>query len=293
MTPFSPRPVEQLAIFNLTTDSFSDGGELLSPQEFNDRLGLWTKSGSNFILDIGAESTAPQSQKISSQLEWERLEHSFLPHFDLWKSHSALSIDSYHPETIERLQSWLALRGRGPKLIWNDVSGKIDDDCVRVLKSHKDLTYILCHNLAPSRAETSDHMNYAYSENNLSTHIREWFEQKLELVRSHELSHQLWLDPCFGFSKNEKDNWKLLEALPSLCENFSSYPWVIGLSRKSFLRKRLLAERPELKELSRPEFNNHLDAFQFPLHRELKSRLPHPLIFRVHCPLEFEVGDEA
>ncbi len=58
---------------NITPDSFSDGGDFLSPNAaFAQAEKLW-QEGADFV-DIGAESTRPGSAEVVEMEEWYRLE---------------------------------------------------------------------------------------------------------------------------------------------------------------------------------------------------------------------------
>jgi dihydropteroate synthase len=66
------------AIMNLTPDSFSDGGELLTLEAVQRRVHHLCALGVDAI-DVGAESTRPGAVLLDSTVEWERLQ-PFLLH---------------------------------------------------------------------------------------------------------------------------------------------------------------------------------------------------------------------
>ena len=61
-----------MGILNVTPDSFSDGGEFLSPQLAVDRAFQMVEEGAD-ILDIGGESSRPGAEPIPAAQEMERL----------------------------------------------------------------------------------------------------------------------------------------------------------------------------------------------------------------------------
>tara|TARA_B100000927_G_scaffold283160_1_gene270602 strand:- start:401 stop:829 length:429 start_codon:yes stop_codon:yes gene_type:complete len=66
-----------------------------------------------------------------------------------------------------------------------------------------------------------------------------FFKERLSLVPRNFRS-QVILDSCFGFSKTHDQNIKLIKMHDILESHFSAnYSWVVGLSRKSFLKKSL------------------------------------------------------
>ena len=97
--------MQLVGILNVTPDSFSDGGKFLDPKKALAQAKKLIDDGAE-ILDVGAESTNPKSEPLSPELEQERLK-PILPVL-LENYPGMISIDSYHPETIE----WAALQGR-------------------------------------------------------------------------------------------------------------------------------------------------------------------------------------
>lgn len=97
-----------MGIVNVTPDSFSDGGQYFRPEEAVRRVRNCIDEGAD-LIDLGGESTRPDSTPISWQEEWSRLE----PVLSLLSSNAStlnsqpsapipISIDTYHPETAER-----------------------------------------------------------------------------------------------------------------------------------------------------------------------------------------------
>ena len=61
-----------MGILNVTPDSFSDGGRFSDPDKAYSRAMEMEEQGAD-IIDIGAESTRPDSPRISADEEWRRL----------------------------------------------------------------------------------------------------------------------------------------------------------------------------------------------------------------------------
>ena len=61
-----------MGILNVTPDSFSDGGHFSDPDRAYARAMEMEEQGAD-IIDIGAESTRPESARISADEEWRRL----------------------------------------------------------------------------------------------------------------------------------------------------------------------------------------------------------------------------
>src|ERR1700677_1599380 len=61
-----------MGVLNVTPDSFSDGGRFNDPDNAYARALELEEQGAD-IIDIGAESTKPGSNRISADEEWQRL----------------------------------------------------------------------------------------------------------------------------------------------------------------------------------------------------------------------------
>lgn len=216
--------IRPMGVINLTPNSFSDGQEINSPQVLQEKLQQFQNTP---ILDFGAESTAPMNTAISFEEELAR----FGPFLDvIFSCGKVVSIDTYHPETIFFFQKEWMKRGLVHPLIWNDVSGKFDENVDRFLKSDERFHYVFCHNLAPTRDLSSRHMDYLIDDqgDDFMDHLVSFFEPAF--------NERVILDPCLGFSKTFEQNWYVLENIHKLQEKFSQSRFLIGFSRKSFLR---------------------------------------------------------
>jgi dihydropteroate synthase len=215
--------LKRLGVMNVTPNSFSDGGENSSLENFKRKLEEFSSLEG---IDLGAESTAPANQSISWRVEWDRLK-LYLP---VLKNFSGpISIDTYHPETIEEILRFYQDNGLTQELIWNDVSGKFDHFARDFLSFSPDFRYVYCHNLAPTRELTGQHMDFVDTDLSLES-LRDYFGG-FKIPR-------IIFDPCLGFSKTYEQNWFLLENFHRLQEITGHDQWLLGLSRKSFLRKK-------------------------------------------------------
>ena len=213
---------KRMGVINLTPDSFSDGGEI-SPQNFLKKIESWSAVDA---LDIGAESTAPMNESISWETEWERI----MPYMPLLKGHKGIfSFDTYHSETVEEILRYYVNNGWDQEIIWNDVSGKFDGFVRDYLSLSPKFSYVLCHNLAPNRALTGKHMDYVDPELTL---------EKIRDYLSPFAIPQVIFDPCLGFSKTYEQNWEILNRFNELQTMTRHNRWLLGFSRKSFLRKK-------------------------------------------------------
>lgn len=269
---------------NITPDSFSDGGKINSSETVSRQIDHFRAEGCR-IFDIGAESTAPASEPIGDDEEWSRIEKLLLPQLGLFQEGDMISLDTYKTQTMRK---FLSVTGLNPKrVIFNDVSGKLDGKLSALLEEYPDLLYVYSHNLAPSRGETSHHMNFLSPKQGdeflleIKNHFlegSEWFDKRNHLKN-------VLFDPCFGFSKNYSQNLDLIRGVPSLVENLKpGAGWLLGISRKSFLSK--LMERP----MSEPQKNFAGQEYAqaavltrwstlIPPHNQIVIRLHDPIVF--------------
>ena len=101
-----------VGICNFTPDSFSDGGKTFSRSTALKHINAMVKDGAQ-IIDIGAESTRPNSEPITYIEEINRLS-KILPYLNYKKY--LVSVDSYKIESQE-----YALK-KGAHII-NDING--------------------------------------------------------------------------------------------------------------------------------------------------------------------------
>lgn len=162
------------------------------------------------IIDIGGESTRPGSQPVSEEEELRRV----LPVLSRLKTKTPLSIDTSKPRVAEE-----ALK-RGCSII-NDVTG-LEDPRMRELAARTEADVIIMHNQPMAGVDS----------------LLRWFEERLALVREAGIKDEkIIIDPGIGFAKTAAQNYEVLKGIPRL--KTLGFPLLIGLSRKSFLKKSL------------------------------------------------------
>ncbi len=210
-------PPKIFGILNITTDSFSDGGQFLDPQAALRHAARLRQAGAD-VLDIGAASSHPDSCDVAPDTEIKRLE-SVVP--SLKQQGAAISIDSCQPET----QLWALAQ----KVDWlNDVQGfGVPEIYPALAKS----TARLCvmHQCAPANATPED----------IWPRIEDFFDQRLAALQKAGIDkHRLVLDPGMGLflSRVPQTSFCVLAALGRLKEKYH-LPVLVCVSRKSFLRE--------------------------------------------------------
>ncbi|MEM8797957.1 MAG: dihydropteroate synthase [Pseudomonadota bacterium] len=207
---------EVMAILNVTPDSFSDGGKFDTVDTAVAQALLCEADGAD-ILDIGAESTRPGHQSISSEEECGRL----LPVLDALMDRQALpiSVDTYKSTVAEK-----AL-GKGARII-NDVWGLQRDERMASVVGASDASVVIMHNRFEGADDTID----------IFDDMARWFDRSLDLARKAGIcDDRIILDPGIGFGKTFDQNLVVLAHPEKLQQR--GLRTLIGLSRKSFLGK--------------------------------------------------------
>ena len=221
-----------MGILNATPDSFYDGGRYNTPQALLTHARQLLAEGAD-ILDLGVMSSRPGADILPPDQEAEKL------------SSLVALLRSHFPDTlisVDTCQSLPAARAveAGADIV-NDISGgQIDPQMLPTVASLH-VPYILMHMRGtPATMQLPENTRYHDIIDDLSA----YFEEKINLL--HTLgSHQVILDPGFGFAKTLDQNHELLHRLPQLIARFPQLPMLVALSNKSMITKRL-ATFPDL-----------------------------------------------
>lgn len=210
-----------MGIVNITPDSFyaasrSDENKVLRQVE------QMLEEGAD-IIDIGAQSSRPDSTALTADEELERLDTlttRLTTHFP----DTIFSIDSFYSRVAKAcIENGFA--------IVNDISGgNLDPDMITVVGKLQ-APYICMH-----MRGTPQTMNTLNDYKNVTLSVLEYFIQKIEACRQAGI-HDIIIDPGFGFSKNPTQNFELLKNMSAL--KMLDKPILAGLSRKSTIYKTL------------------------------------------------------
>ena len=215
------RPI-LIGILNVTPDSFSDGGELQTPEAILTRVREMISQGADWI-DIGGESSGPRSVAVPLEIELQRV----IPVIEAIRNESAicLSVDTYKSEVARQ-----AIRA-GANII-NDITAlRGDSQMISVIKEFQ-VPVILMYSKDPTARTTTTLKDY---EDVILT-IKSFFEERIQLLLNEGVSHEnILLDPGMGYfiSGIARYSFQILRRLSELTA--LGYPLVIGTSRKSFL----------------------------------------------------------
>ncbi len=211
-----------MGVLNVTPDSFSDGGNYFA---LNDAVkhGLMLLEEGADILDIGGESTRPDSERVSEEEELKRV-IPVLEEILAMKPEAVISID-----TSKAKVAFEALK-RGAKLV-NDISGfSFEEEILDAVKTH-DAAYILMHMKGtPKTMQDSPDYEDVVSE------IYDFLLTKSEHIKKQGINNII-IDPGIGFGKRVVDNFEIIKRLNEF--RGIGHPLLIGLSKKSFIGKSL------------------------------------------------------
>jgi dihydropteroate synthase len=209
-----------MGVLNVTSDSFSDGGQFLDPASALAHARSLLEAGAD-VLDIGGESTRPGASPVDEAEEIRRV----LPVIEALarETRVALSIDTMKPGVAR------AALEKGAEIV-NDVTGLQNAEMRELIRSTG------CGAVAMHMKGTPRDMQDAPFYGDILEEIRGFFRQTLEAcLRSGIDPLCLAFDPGIGFGKTLAHNLTLLRNLESL--RVGARPLVLGVSRKSFIAK--------------------------------------------------------
>ncbi len=210
-----------MGILNVTPDSFSGDGICRNVDVAVEHAFAMFNEGAD-IVDVGGESTRPGAGQVPVAEELARV----IPVIEAIKLYTAapVSIDTSKPEVME------AAVNAGASMI-NDVCALRRPGALEIA-ARLDVPICLMHMQgAPADMQRRPHYTNVVQE------VCEFLSRRVEATASAGVSHSnIMIDPGFGFGKSFDHNVQLLHGLPALVEEVG-YPLVIGLSRKSFVRR--------------------------------------------------------
>ncbi len=272
--------ISLMGVINITPDSFSDGNQYTSLDKFSEQFEKvlsWAD-----VIDIGAESTAPKNTSISTSKELSRYKEVFIPYIENHDDpETIISLDTYKIDVFEEIATFLTRYWPKTKIIFNDVSGKLDKELIEFLSDSKlDFSYVFSHNLAPSRKQTNKHMDYCFEGKILSSLI-DYFKSGLEELKP--TNREVLVDPCFGFSKTRGQNQEILNDLAKFTSQLPQGQKIVyGISRKSFLRF------PVDLDIKTEQGLRSVDIIHgLYLNQLLELDLKNHTLLRVHDPIAF------
>lgn len=216
------RPVV-MGIMNVTPDSFFDGGKYQGLTAVLEHCHKMVADGAD-IIDIGAFSTRPGSERISDKEEIDRI----IPALKAIRKEFPdilISIDTFRQSVANQCIE------EGADII-NDISGGLFDEKMIPYIGKNHIPYILMHITGTLEGM---HKEEIISEN-VHEKVCQFFEKQVnKLLEFGE--QQIILDPGIGFNKTIECNFGLLKDIDKY--RINDLPVLIGISRKSLIYKTL------------------------------------------------------
>lgn len=212
----SLRKTKIVGILNVTPDSFSDGGLYNEPQIAIKKLVELFEDGADMV-DIGAESTRPNSVAVNSEEQIKRLKPVLEFIQKEFNGKLPISVDTRSSDVAD-----FALN-LGVNII-NDVSGAEYDSKILNVVSKYNAGIILQHSKGTPNSEP------VYT--NLIDEIFSGLKNKIDYAKEAGINNII-IDPGIGFGKSRLDNLKILDSIDDFYG--LNCPVMIGISRKRIL----------------------------------------------------------
>ncbi|MDE5555870.1 MAG: dihydropteroate synthase [Muribaculaceae bacterium] len=217
------RPVV-MAIVNATPDSFYVGSRNVSANEISERVKSAIDEGAD-IIDIGAYSSRPGADDVSSDEELRRLTVALK---------AVRSVDTDIPVSVDTFRASVAshcVKELGADII-NDISGGELDPKMFETVAELRVPYILMH----MRGNPSTMQSLTDYPSGVTAGVIAELAPKLERLSLLGVNDVI-VDPGFGFAKTLEQNYQLLHDLRAF--EMLGRPVLVGISRKSMLTRLL------------------------------------------------------
>jgi dihydropteroate synthase len=211
-----------MGIINTTPDSFYEGSRISDTDDLLRRAEKMIKEGAA-ILDVGGQSTRPNSQRIGEEEELKRVVPAIQAIHERFPE-QLISVDSFYAKVA------VAAVAAGASMV-NDVSAGSLDEALLPAVAQMQVPYVLMH--IRGNPQT---MQQNPSYENVTLEVFDFLSFKLDkLVRSG--INDIIIDPGFGFGKTAGHNFTLLRELSFFAR--LNKPLMVGLSRKASIYKTL------------------------------------------------------
>ncbi|MHC4620964.1 MAG: dihydropteroate synthase [Planctomycetota bacterium] len=216
-----------MGILNVTPDSFSDGGHFFDTDEAIEH-GLKMAADGAAIIDIGAESTRPGAESVSTEEQIRRAVPVIEELARIIKV--PISIDTYNYEVA---QAALAVGAA----MMNDITA-LSDDRMAKLAAEQQVPVVLMH-----MQGTPATMQIEPKYDDVVGEVLEFLLERAKRAADFGIrKDRIFIDPGIGFGKTLEHNLELLRNIDKLVS--SGYRVLVGTSRKSFIGKITGKENP-------------------------------------------------
>ena len=217
-----------MGILNVTPDSFYAGSRMETEKDIINRLQQMTSEGAS-ILDIGAYSSRPDAEHITTKEEMKRLRTGL----ELVRKHqpeAIISVDTFRADVAK-----MCVEEYGVAII-NDISAGNMDATMFETIAQLGVPYIIMHMKGtPQDMQMNPHYDHLVKE------VFLYFAERVQKLRDLGVK-DIIIDPGFGFGKTLEHNYELINHLDEF--HIFELPLLVGISRKSMIYK-LLGTTPE------------------------------------------------
>jgi len=207
-----------MGVLNVTPDSFSDGGEFFDTDKAIEH-GLKMAADGAAIIDIGGESTRPDSAPVSVEEQVKRV----IPVIEALseKIDIPISIDTYNYEVAK------AALDAGAAMI-NDITALSDERMGR-LAAEQGVPVVLMH-----MQGTPKTMQVEPKYKNVVSEVLQFLLGRAKQAEQLGINKEkIFIDPGIGFGKTVEHNLLLLKNIDEFVA--TGYRVLVGTSRKSFI----------------------------------------------------------
>lgn len=211
-----------MGILNITPDSFSDGGKFIDTDAAFAH-GMRMMEEGAVIIDVGGESTRPGAQRISAQLQMDRV----LPVIERLSAELPETITISIDTTLAKVADEAVKAGAA---LINDVSAGRDDAGIFKVAVENSVPIVLMH-MQGEPGTMQDNPQYT----NLMDEVCGFLEDRVKAAVNAGINPaDIIIDPGIGFGKTYEHNRKIIQGLSRLVKLRS--PVLLGASRKRFIR---------------------------------------------------------
>ena len=212
-----------MGILNVTPDSFYAGSRMTEVDTIAARVRQIVDEGAA-IVDIGAYSSRPGAQTVTSEEEMKRLRFGL----DILRREApdaVVSVDTFRADVAR-----MCVEEYGVAII-NDIAGGTMDADMFPAVAQLGVPYVMMH-----MQGTPQDMQVQPHYDNLLREVFLYFAERIQRLRDLG-AKDIILDPGFGFGKTLQHNYELLAHLDEFHE--FGLPLLVGVSRKSMIYRLL------------------------------------------------------
>ncbi len=219
-----------MGILNVTPDSFSGDGIMQDGVAASvEQAQRFVNDGAD-ILDIGGESTRPNGEPVTGEMERERV----IPAIRAVRAalpNVTISIDTYRAETARQALA------AGANWI-NDIWGLKQEPDIADVAAAAGCPIVMMHNGRNRERQNRDdgaggYYGYWHYDDVVAEVKAELLESAEIALRAGVASDNIILDPGIGFGKTQAQNLTLLRRLDEIAA--LGFPLLLGTSRKGFI----------------------------------------------------------